>query len=108
MNSLQDTVSVDISIGTLAVLIAGLHTSYTGINPSAIPSSVYIEIAEKISEELPSWDYSKYSFEDWIQYSLLIAPYQMFSPEEIKELQGNTVYYERMNGNAVLVISWEL
>lgn len=106
MNSLDDIISLNISVGTLAILIAGLHSGYTGIDVRAIPSSIYIEIAEKISDELPEWDYDKYSFEEWIQYSLLIAPYEMFSEDEIQELQENTVYYERVNGNVVLVITW--
>ena len=108
MNNLEDVVSLKISVGTLAILIAGLHSGHNGFDVRAIPSSIYIEVAEKISDELENWDYSKYSFEDWIKYSLLIAPYVMFSDEEIQELQENAQYYERQNGNMVLVVTWDM
>lgn len=108
MNSMDDRVQLELYVSTLAMLIAGVYAGYTGVDTRAIPSSIYIEIAERISDELPNWDYSKYSFEDWIRYSLMIAPYQMFSEDEIKELQDNTVYFERMNGNVILVVTWDL
>ena len=101
--SINDKVPIEIEIGTLSILIAGLYTGHTGVNIHAIPSSLYIEVAEKVSEYLSSWDYNKISFEDWIRYNLIIAPKELFNEVELNEYQGDDIYIERRIGNATLI-----
>lgn len=109
--SLDSTVSVQMNLGTLATLIAGLYVSYSAISVEAVPSSLYIEIAEKVAEYLPNWQYDVISFEDWIKYELIIMPLEFFSESELKEIRKSKIYIERRLGNVTLVasgnISWE-
>lgn len=99
---------IELEKTTLAVLIAGLYSIYNDVNPIAIPESVWIEIAEKLEHFLPLWDYTKITFEEWIEHGLLIYPKDLFNEEEIMDLQNNTLYWERIVGNAVLLISMDV
>lgn len=99
---------IELETNTLAVLIAGLYCSNTGIDSMAIPHSIYLGIAEKLEYFLPEWDYSKISFEDWIKHCLLIYPKEMITEVELKGMQENSLYWEYPNGNVVLVISMDI
>lgn len=102
--NLDDVVPVKITVGTLSVLLTGLYVSNTGIMIEAIPSSFFIEVGEVVAEFLPTWDYSKLSFEDWIRNFLIIAPKELFSESELEEYQNeNELYIERRLGNVMLV-----
>lgn len=107
MIGLSDKLNIEIELGTLATLIAGLYCTYSAIDPVAIPTSVYIELAEKLAKYLENWDYSKISFEDWIKYNLMIIPKVMIE-DELEEFRKNELYYERDNGNIVLVITADM
>lgn len=107
MISLKDRVDISIEIGTLATLLSGLYTFYSSVNPSLIPTSLYIEIAEKITPYLNNWDYEKLSFEDWIKFNLLIIPKPLIE-DEIDEYKENELYFERENGNVILVVTAEM
>ena len=101
--NLNDKVQLNIDLGTLSILISGLYISYSGISSEAIPPSLFIEVAEKLSEYLPNWDYEKISFEKWIETSLIIAPKILFSEEELENCKNNEIFIERQLGNVVLI-----
>lgn len=101
-------VKVDLKTNTLAVLVAGLYSTVHEVEPIAIPESIWIGVAEKLEYFMDGWNYDKISFEDWINYSLLIIPKAMMSEEDIKYLQENTLYWEVPNGNAVLIVSMDV
>ena len=105
---LNDLVSLKLSVSTLSVLIAGLYAVYTDVNPLAIPESLYYEIAEKLAPYLENWDYEKISFEEWIKYNLFIYPTMAIDDESLKEMKESTIYFERLNGNALLSISMDM
>lgn len=106
--NLNDKISVELSIGTLAVLISGLYIANTGINIEAVPSSLFIEIAEQIAPYLSKWDYDNISFEDWINYNLLIIPKQLCSDDELESFKNNDFYIERRLGNVTLIATGEM
>lgn len=107
MIGLNDKVELKIEVGTLATLISGLYCVYSAIDPLAVPSSLYIELAEKIVPYLEEWDFEKLSFEDWIKYNLLIIP-KVLIEDEIEEYKKNQIYFERENGNVILVVTAEM
>ena len=101
-------VSVELDKFTLSTLVAGLYCSSHQIDSMAIPHSVWIEIAEKLEYFIPTWNYEKISFEDWVDNCLLILPKELLTDPEIMELQKDTLYWERLNGNVVLIISMDI
>ena len=105
MIGLEDKVTLELQMGTLATLIAGLFCTYSVVDPMAVPTSLYIEIAEKIAPFLKDWDYSKVSFEEWVEHFLMIAPREMFSESELEEFKDNEIFFERKCGNAILVVT---
>ena len=104
MIGLNDRIPLELEIGTLSTLIAGLYCTYTATDPIAIPSSVYIELSEKLVPYLAKWNYDALSFEDWIKYNLLIVPKVMIE-DSLEEFEKNEIYYVRDNGNIELVIT---
>lgn len=107
MIGLKDKIELKIELGTLATLLSGLYSFYSTVNPSAIPTSLYIELAEKLIPYLKNWDYDKLSFEDWVKYNLLIVPMPLIE-DEINEYRENELYFERECGNIVLVVTAEM
>ena len=107
MIGLKDKIELKIELGTLATLLSGLYSFYSTVNPSAIPTSLYIELAEKLIPYLKNWDYDKLSFEDWVKYTLLIVPMPLIE-DEINEYRENELYFERECGNIVLVVTAEM
>ena len=102
--NINDKVDVKIEVGTLAVLVSGLYISNTGIGMEAIPTSMFIELAEKLAEHLPNWDYDVLTLEDWIFNNLIIAPKVLFSDEELEHYKDhNHLFIERKLGNVELV-----
>ena len=101
-------VKLELDKTTIAVLISGLYCVSHEVNAIAIPESVWLEIAEKLEFFLLNWDYSVISFEDWVNTCLTIYPKAMLSDEDIEYLQKNTLYWEKMNGNAILSISMDI
>ena len=108
MVSLDDKVNLEITVTTLSILLAGLYVAYTYVDINAIPSSLFIEVAEKLVPYLEQWDYSKISFEDWIRTNLIIAPREMFTQSELDELSRTSIYFERELGNATLIVSGDI
>lgn len=108
MNSLTEKVDLKIEVGTLATLVAGLYHTFSSVDPIAVPTSVYIELAEKLQPFLEKWDYDKISFEDWVKFNLMIMPKFLFSEEELNEFRNNQIYFEREVGRAILVVSAEM
>lgn len=104
-NSLNDVVSIELTIGTLAVLISGLYISNAGISIEAIPSSMFIEIAETLSEHLPLKDIL---LENWIKDYLIVAPRELFSEEELEEYKSNKIFIERKLGNVTLIATGKM
>lgn len=101
-------VKIDLKTNTLAVLVAGLYSAVHEVEPIAIPESVWLGIAEKLEYFMDDWNYDKISFEDWISNCLTILPKAMLNDEELDYLQNNTLYYEVLNGNAVLSVSMDI
>ena len=101
-------IPLKLDVNTLSTLIAGLYSVYTDVNPIAIPQSIWLEIAEKLSYFMDTWDYEKITLNDWIKYGLLIYPKEMLSESEIEDLQSNSLYWERVSGNAILVVSMDI
>ena len=108
MIQLNDLVGIKIEVSTLATLIAGLYCTMASVDPMAIPSSIYIELAEKLVPYLEKWDYDELTFEQWVGANLLIIPKVLCSEDDIEELKNNTVYLERENGNAILIVTFEV
>lgn len=108
MIQLNDLIGVKIEVSTLATLIAGLYCTLASVDPMAIPSSIYIELAEKLVPYLEEWDYDKLTLEQWVGTHLLIIPKVLCSEEDIEELKKNKVYLERENGNAILIVTFEV
>ena len=106
--SLTDKVNIEIELGTLATLIAGLYCSFSAVNPIAVPEGAWILIAERLTEYLKDWDYSLESIEDWCKYDLLIIPKPMLSDDDIEDYQKNTEYFEVPNGNVLLVVTFDI
>ena len=100
---MDDVIAIKLELSTLATLIAGLYCLYAVVDPVAIPQSVYVELCEKLQPYLENWNYSELSFEDWVKYNLIIAPIELFTKEEIEEFKRNEIYFERHNGNIILV-----
>lgn len=100
-------VKIELETSTLAILIAGLYCVTHNVDNLAIPESIYLNVAEKLTEYAPHWDYNKLSFEDWVKHCLLIYPKIMFTDDELKELKESSVYYEIPNGNVLLIISMD-
>lgn len=105
MIGLGDKVGIVIEVGTLATLLAGLYCTYCSIDPSIIPTSVYIELSEKLIPFLGKWDYDKQSFEEWIKYNLIIAPKDLFMEDDLKEFEENDIYFERVEGKVILLVT---
>ena len=105
---LTDKVTLKLEVGTLATLIAGLYCTFASVDPLAIPTSVYIELCEKLVPLLNDWDYEKWSFEEWVRNSLLIAPKDFFSESELEQVKDNQIYFERENGRVILVVTAEV
>lgn len=101
-------VKVDLQTSTLSVLIAGLYSVRYNVHAMAIPESIYLQVAEKLEEYLPSWDYDKISFEEWVNTHLLIYPKPLLDDMEIEDLKQNTIYWEFPNGNVILSVSMDL
>lgn len=102
--SLTDKVNIEIELGTFATLIAGLYCTYSAVNPIAIPEFMWLELASEVAPYLKDIE----SFDEWVKYNLLIIPKDLCSDDEIETYKKNTVYYERANGNAVLIVTFEV
>lgn len=97
---------IEITMDTLSMLLAGLFYSANNVAIEAIPASTFVELAEKLYPYLNQWDYTACSFEDWVTKFLLICPKVLVSPEEQLAFQkDNEIYFERWEGNAILVVT---
>lgn len=99
---------IELDESTIAVLLAGLYTVNTGVNPIAIPESLWLDIVKILSPYFETWDYKKLSFEDFVKYNILIIPKQLCSEEDIDYYKQNTVYYEYPNGNVILIVTFNI
>ena len=99
---------IELDESTIAVLLAGLYTVNTGVNPIAIPESLWLDIVKILSPYLETWDYKKMSFEEFVRQNLLIIPKQLCTEEDIDYYKQNTVYYEYPNGNVILVVTFNI
>jgi len=100
----MNKVTVELELGTFATLIAGMYCTYSAVNPMAIPEYLWLEVATKVTPYLKDIE----SFEDWIKYNLLIIPKDLCSEEDIESYKKNTEYFERENGNAILIVTFEV
>ena len=97
---IDDRITLEISIGSLASLIAGWYVMSSSVNINAIPSEVFIELAKKLVPYLKDWDYDKLTIEEWITNNLLIIPH-ILAEETDKD---SDIYFEYPNGNVLLVV----
>ena len=105
MNELHE---IKVSGVVLSTLIAGMYCANTHINPVAIPTSLYIELCEKLIPYLKEWDYETITFEDWVAHCLIIAPKEMFMSNELEEMRKNTIFIERNLGNVTLIATGDI
>ena len=99
---------IELDESTIAVLLAGLYTVNTGVNPIAIPESLWLHMVNILSPYLETWDYKKMSFEEFVRQNLLIIPKQLCTEEDIDYYKQNTVYFEYPNGNVVLIVTFNI
>ena len=99
----DDRIRIEISVGSLASLIAGWYFLYNNVNIQAIPSEVFIELAKKLVPFIDS-----INIEDWIKESLMIAPMMMFTDEDLNVVSGYDIYFEYPNGNVILIVCGEV
>lgn len=101
-------ISLKIGRTTFSVLISGLYCGFHGVDPMAIPESVWMEIVEKLESYLDKWDYDVCSLEQFFQNNLIIYPRTMLDDATVKDMKENTLYWERVNGNVILSISMDM
>lgn len=101
---ITDKVTVELELGTFSTLIAGMYCTYSAVNPMAIPEYLWLEVATKVAPYLKDIE----SFEEWVKYNLLIIPKDLCSEEDIETYKENTEYFERENGNAILIVTFEV
>lgn len=105
MLGLNEKIGIEVEVGTFATLLAGLYCTYAAIDPMVIPTSVYIELSEKLIPFMKDWDYQKQSLEDWVKYNLIIAPRDLFVEDDLKEFKDNDIYFERVEGKVILLVT---
>lgn len=105
---MDELIDIKVSVNLLSILIAGVYCTHSGVNPIAVPTSLYIELTEQLIPYIKVWDYEKMSFEDWIKNCLIIAPKELFSESELEDAELNTIYLERTLGNAVLIATGDV
>lgn len=101
-------IPVKLELSTLSILIAGLYCTYSAVEPIGIPEFIWLKIATLLEPYMDEWDYEKHTFEDWVKYDLLIIPKALCTDEDIEHFKGNTVYQEEINGNAILIVTFEV
>ena len=99
----DDRIRIEISVGSLASLIAGWYFMYTNTDVHAVPSEVFIELAKRLVPFIED-----INIEDWIKESLMIAPMIMFTEDELKEAKEYDIYFEYPNGNVILIVCGEV
>ena len=101
-------VSIDLNTNTLAILVSGLYCANTNTDPMAIPPDVWLQIAQKLEYFLPMWDYTKITFEQWVDTGLFIFPKSMLDEDTLEEMMSEGLYWEYPNGNVVLAINMDM
>lgn len=104
--NLEDRIRVEISVGSLASLIAGYYFMNTNIDVNAVPSEVFIELSRKLVPFLEDWDYTNLTIEDWIKEKLVIAPMILF--DDLESIKDKDIYFEYPNGNVILIVYGEV
>ena len=101
-------VSVNIQNDTFSTLLAGLYVTFHNAEAYAIPSYVWLMLADSLAEYLPDWKYDVLSLEEWISSYLLITAKQICTPEEIKQFKENAIYMEVLNGHISLIVTGDI
>jgi len=101
-------VEIKINEDTFATLLAGLYVTFHNAEAYAIPSYVWLMLANALEPHLDGWMYEVQSLEDWINNYLLITAKEVCTPEELQEMKNNTIYLEAINGNMTLVITGDI
>ena len=97
-------VLLELNLDTLTMLINGLYITYNQTHVDAIPSSMFLELAEKLVHFLNRWNYNALSFEQWLKSYLVILPKELFPESEYMYAKThNQIFIERMMGNATLI-----
>ena len=102
---------IKIQSDSFASLLAGLYCMSHDTEPYAVPTYFWLMIAESLIPHLDGWRYDVQSLEDWIANYLIITAKEVCTPEELQQMQSNTLYLEALNGNMTLIatgdIIWE-
>ena len=101
-------VTVKMEDSTFSTLLAGLYVTYHDAEPYAIPSYIWLMLANKLNEYMDNWRYDVQSLEDWISNYLIITAKEVCTHEELEEFRKNTIYMESMNGNMTLIITGDI
>ena len=100
----NEKVFVELGLDSFTMLLNGLYVTYNQTHVDAIPTSLFLELAEKLEPFLDKWDYNKLSLESWIKTYLIILPKVFFNETEYLDCKtNNEIFIERTLGNVVLV-----
>ena len=98
-------VTIQLEDNTFAVLLSGLYCGNHSVDARAVPHQIWLDLAKKVSEHLDEWDYSKLSFEDFIDTRLFIYPLGGLSDEDKEHLMNYTEYWIDRSGNVEIIVS---
>ena len=99
---------IKIKSDSFASLLAGLYCMSHDTEPYAVPTYFWLMIAESLIPHLEGWRYDVQSLEDWIANYLIITAKEVCTPEELQQMQSNTLYLEALNGNMTLIASGDI
>lgn len=101
---------VELNTNTLAVLVGGLYCTHNDVSAMAIPESLWLSIAEKLTYFIENglWDFSKLSFEEFVQHDIFIYPTEALDGETLKDMMEIPLYWETSNGNVNLSVSLDI
>lgn len=95
---------VELEDRSLAYVISAIYLYVNNIDMYAIPSELFIIVAEELSKYIDDWDYNAKSIEDWIREDLIIYPQELmdfyFAKDDYKD---NPICIEYNNGSVVIV-----
>lgn len=101
-------VTIQLESDTFAVLLSGLYCGSHGVDARVIPERLWLDLADKLTEYLDSWNYKKVSLEEFIDTRLFIYPIEGLSIEDKEYLMNNTVWWTYINGRVELIVSMDM
>lgn len=94
---------VELEDRSLAYVISAIYLYANNIDMYAIPSELFIIVAEELSKYIDDWDYNVKSIEDWIKEDLMIYPQDLMDLYYGTDYKDNPIYIEYNNGAVVII-----